>query len=340
MIVVAAPLIALIAVTSASLALQHNKQQERSVAKTASAVNAAAQQGLADAVNAETGVRGYAATGDPLFLAPYNLTLTRIAKDRATLRAAAVAEGDSRTEQTVEATTATEMAELAQLRSAVSAGASATALKPALESGKDTMDALRIQIAALDQGPVALQAARRADITRMESTINTVTIVGLTLGVLAGLVGVALFTSGISGRVAAAAANANRLGQGQTFTVILPRTTDMAQTPHDHGRPSIPPPAPAGDGPAGTAIRVLYIEDNPANINVVARFMKTRPGIRLQSVTNGQAGLEVATQEIPDLILLDLHLPGLHGDEVLRRLRANPATVGMPVAISRTVPAP
>jgi CheY-like chemotaxis protein len=90
-------------------------------------------------------------------------------------------------------------------------------------------------------------------------------------------------------------------------------------------------------GPAAlNAVRradITRIEDNPANIEVVSRFLKTRAGMRLQSVTNGQADLEVATQEVPDLILLDLHLPGLHGDEVLRRLRAKPATVGIPVAI-------
>ena len=122
-------------------------------------------------------------------------------------------------------------------------------------------------------------------------------------------------------------------GEGTTFTVTLPRAPDMAQAPPDRGTASIPLPAPAGDGPGGTATRVLYIEDNPANIEVVARFVRTRPRIRLQSVMSGQAGLEVATQEIPDLILLDLHLPGLHGGEVLRRLRDKPATAGIPVAI-------
>jgi CheY-like chemotaxis protein len=66
---------------------------------------------------------------------------------------------------------------------------------------------------------------------------------------------------------------------------------------------------------------------------VVVRFLKTKPGIRLQCATSGTAGLEIATQEIPDLVLLDLHLPGLHGDEVLRRLKSNPATAGIPVAI-------
>ena len=90
----------------------------------------------------------------------------------------------------------------------------------------------------------------------------------------------------------------------------------------------------------GSSIRILYIEDNPANIEVVTRFIKTRPGMRLQSVTSGQAGLEAAAREIPDLILLDLHLPGLHGDEVLRRLRAKPATAGIPVAILSAEAAP
>jgi CHASE3 domain sensor protein len=83
------------------------------VALSASALTTAAQQVLADAVNAETGARGYATTLDPLFLAPYNLTLTRIAKDRATLRAASVAEGDSGAERAADATTVKVMADLA-----------------------------------------------------------------------------------------------------------------------------------------------------------------------------------------------------------------------------------
>ena len=136
MVVVAVPLIALIAVTSASLVLQHNERQERSVALNASALTTSAQQVLADAVNAETGVRGYAATREPLFLQPYNLTMTRLARDQAALSAAAVAEGDSRAETSATATATTEMAELAKLRSAISAGASVTALRPRWTTGK------------------------------------------------------------------------------------------------------------------------------------------------------------------------------------------------------------
>ena len=128
-------------------------------------------------------------------------------------------------------------------------------------------------------------------------------------------------------------------GEGTTFTVTLPRASDMVQAPEDETA-LVPVPLAAPDDPGGTDIRILYIEDNPANIEVVSRFFRTRPGIRLQSATSGHAGLALATQEAPDLILLDLHLPGLHGEEVLRRLQAKPATADIPVAILSAEAAP
>jgi len=126
-------------------------------------------------------------------------------------------------------------------------------------------------------------------------------------------------------------------GEGATFTLTLPRTPDMVQATGDEG---IPVPRTAPDDSAVESIRILYIEDDPANIEVIARFIKTRPGMRLESVISGQAGLEAAARDIPDLILLDMHLPGLHGDEVLRRLRDRPATAGIPVAILSAETAP
>ena len=220
LIVVAIPLIALVAVSSANLILQYNERQERSVAVTASAVNTSAQQVLADAVNAEAGVQGYAATRDPLFLQPYDRSLTRLAGDIAIFGAAAVAQHDSPAERTAAATLTREMAELAGLRSAIRAGAAGAALQPTLQRGKGTMDALRSQIAALAGGPAAIALAHRADINRLESVINAVSIAGLVLGLLAGLIGVALFTSGISGRVSMAAANASRLGEGEPLETV------------------------------------------------------------------------------------------------------------------------
>src|ERR1700722_15823228 len=72
-IVIAVPLIALLGTTSANLLLQHSESNERNVSTAARTLASAASQVLADSVNAETGIRGYATTLDPLFLAPYNL---------------------------------------------------------------------------------------------------------------------------------------------------------------------------------------------------------------------------------------------------------------------------
>jgi hypothetical protein len=143
MIVVAIPLIALIGVTSASLALQLRERQVRSVAITASTLNTTAQQVLSDALNAETGVRGYTATRDPLFLQPYDMILARVAHDRAAFRAAAVAERDSGAERASAATMTEVMARLAGLRSSVGAGTPPAALTAALASEKITMDTPR-----------------------------------------------------------------------------------------------------------------------------------------------------------------------------------------------------
>src|ERR1017187_3362220 len=82
MIVVAVPLIVLMGLTSANLLLQHNESHERDISTNARSLAAAASQVLADAANAETGIRGYAATRSPLFLAPYTVTLTRLGAER------------------------------------------------------------------------------------------------------------------------------------------------------------------------------------------------------------------------------------------------------------------
>jgi CheY-like chemotaxis protein len=128
------------------------------------------------------------------------------------------------------------------------------------------------------------------------------------------------------------------LGEGTSFTLTLPRAADISEEDAGAGEgPSLL--APSRDV-AAVRTSILHIEDNPANIEVVARFLKTRPGIRLQSVTTGNAGLAVAARDLPDLILLDLHLPGMQGEEVLRRLKDNPATAGIPVAVLSAEAAP
>jgi signal transduction histidine kinase/ActR/RegA family two-component response regulator len=516
--------------------------------------------------------------------------LTRIGAERRSLREAAVLDGDGGQQQAVDATVGQELSELAQLRAAISRGTRAGNLLPALENGKTTMDLLRRQIASLAAGPTVLVAVQHNKLTTLQARIELLDIAGLVLGLLAGLAGAALFTSGVARRVGMNAENARRLGegrplepvlvagdeigrvgeshllaeallasraaeltaardaavqatraknsflsstshelrtplnsilgftqllqlselseedrdgverilgagrhllalinelidiariesgdlglslepvlvrslieessqlmapiaaarsiriirncahpalavytdrqrlaqvlvnlisnavkynhrdgtitiscteagpgqasivvsdtgpglapgdlerifiaferlgaertavegtgiglplaralteamkghltassvlgQGAVFTVTLPRAPDLIHIPAPSPAPvslaACPHPA------AGAALRVLYIEDNPSNVEVVARFLRNRPETRLLSAGSGRAGLACAVRDVPDIILLDLHLPDLPGEEVLNELKAEPATAAIPVIV-------
>lgn len=84
--------------------------------------------------------------------------------------------------------------------------------------------------------------------------------------------------------------------------------------------------APTGERPP----RVLYVDDNASNVKLLRAVMSFRPEIELLTAGAGYEGLEAARREIPDLVLLDLNLPDIRGDEVLDRLRADPLTAGIP----------
>ncbi len=78
---------------------------------------------------------------------------------------------------------------------------------------------------------------------------------------------------------------------------------------------------------------MLYIEDNLSNLRLIERILTRHPQIRLLSAMQGSVGLDLAQQHQPDVILLDLHLPDIAGDRVLRQLRANPRTQDIPVVM-------
>jgi CheY-like chemotaxis protein len=90
-------------------------------------------------------------------------------------------------------------------------------------------------------------------------------------------------------------------------------------------------PGPAGQTPAtGT---VLYIEDNPINTMLVQRILRARPGVIFGSAPDGRTGLDRADQMRPDLVLLDLELPDISGEQVLAALRSSAATRTIPVIV-------
>jgi signal transduction histidine kinase/AmiR/NasT family two-component response regulator len=595
LIVVATPLLALMSLTLTNLVLQQNESHERTVATNALNVANAVNVVLTDVLNAETGVRGYAATRDTFFLTPYNLALTRLGAER---RAATVAAGVSSQQSLVDAITGQVLAELAQLRSGISHGISAQGLVLALATEKVAMDLLRSQVAKVVASQMATEDALRAGIITLQTRTELLSVAALALGLVAGVLGVSLFASGIARRVGMNAENARRLGEGQplqpiihasdeigrvaelhlqaeallasraaeliaardeamkatqaknsflsstshelrtplnsilgfaqllqmselsdedsasverilgagrhllalineiidiariesgdlslsvepvllrslieesgelmapmaaersirisqdcphlalaayadrqrlsqvlvnlisnavkynyrggsitvscreegadqaiivvsdtgpglspedlerifipferlgaertavegtgiglplaralteamggrltassvlghgaAFTVSLPRASDLAHAPSP-GRVHVPAPGLAPESlpsgprpPAGVGLSILYIEDNPANVEVISRFLHGRPNSRLRTLASGRAGLEYAVRDLPDLILLDLHLPDLQGEQVLNELKANQATAAIPVVI-------
>jgi CheY-like chemotaxis protein len=125
---------------------------------------------------------------------------------------------------------------------------------------------------------------------------------------------------------------ASTVGQGTTFSLAL-------------GAAAAPPPAALAAPPErrcraddGLDLRpavVLYVEDNALNLAVMQRALAQLPAVRLETVADGQLALFLARSLQPDLILLDLNLPGLSGREVCHQLRLDPATAAIPcVAVS------
>jgi PAS domain S-box-containing protein len=84
--------------------------------------------------------------------------------------------------------------------------------------------------------------------------------------------------------------------------------------------------APGPDGSA--APTVLYIEDNDVNMLIVRELLAQRPHLAFHGAPDGESGLQRALALRPALVLIDMQLPGIDGMEVMRRLRADPATAG------------
>ena len=84
--------------------------------------------------------------------------------------------------------------------------------------------------------------------------------------------------------------------------------------------------------------RILYVEDNPANLALVTKVLEHAGGYVVVGVTTGEEALERVPRERPDLLLLDLDLPGIDGFEVARRIKRDPKLAELPIiAISASV---
>ena len=84
--------------------------------------------------------------------------------------------------------------------------------------------------------------------------------------------------------------------------------------------------------PDGARVRtLLYVEDNPANLKLVQQLVARRPDLRLLSAGDGMTGIKLARAHLPEVILMDINLPGISGIETLEILRTDPATAHITV---------
>ena len=117
----------------------------------------------------------------------------------------------------------------------------------------------------------------------------------------------------------------SQVGNGSTFWIELP----VAEAPVERVRRQEVLTAQTAD-PVPQSLKVLYIEDNVANVQLIEHVLSFRSQVKLLTAMQGRLGLEFAIENRPDLILLDLHLPDIRGDVVLRELQADQRTRGIP----------
>jgi signal transduction histidine kinase/CheY-like chemotaxis protein len=122
------------------------------------------------------------------------------------------------------------------------------------------------------------------------------------------------------------------VGAGCLFSIVLkastPASHGMADSTNDDAASA---PARAVSNLAEKRPLALHVEDNPANLRLVREILEMRGDLRQMSAPDARLGIELARSHLPEVILMDVNLPGLSGLEALAVLRADPATARIPV---------
>jgi CheY-like chemotaxis protein len=119
------------------------------------------------------------------------------------------------------------------------------------------------------------------------------------------------------------------VGVGSVFWIELQRAAPAEFTAVSDDMMRIQEQAPAR--PAERQRTVLYVEDNEVNMELVAQLFAPRTDLLLLRAHDAAQGIALASSELPDVILLDIHLPGMNGLQALQVLQRNPATRQIPV---------
>ena len=121
----------------------------------------------------------------------------------------------------------------------------------------------------------------------------------------------------------------SQVGVGSIFWIELNLTTAPQLTTGKADQAALATTRPPDS--AATRRTVLYVEDNPAHLALVEELIMRRPNLRLISAANGNLGVDYARTYLPEVILMDLHLPGTSGIEAMKILRADPTTAHIPI---------
>jgi CheY-like chemotaxis protein/anti-sigma regulatory factor (Ser/Thr protein kinase) len=117
------------------------------------------------------------------------------------------------------------------------------------------------------------------------------------------------------------------VGVGSEFWIELVRD-GMPQLAAEHAMAAERAPQAQGNAPQRT---LLYVEDNPANLMLVEQIIEGHPHVRMLSARDANLGIALARAHLPDVILMDINLPGLSGIQALKILHDDPATAHIPV---------
>jgi len=122
------------------------------------------------------------------------------------------------------------------------------------------------------------------------------------------------------------------LGKGSVFWIDVPVGTNGTGVPPAlPARPRLKPAPSADRAETRDEKVVLYIEDNLANMALMEAFIDEIDGVRLLSAHNAEEGLEIARDQLPDLVLMDINLPGMNGIEAAQRLKADERTAAITI---------
>ena len=118
------------------------------------------------------------------------------------------------------------------------------------------------------------------------------------------------------------------VGVGSVFWFELETGAAPQLAPDKSGTvAAVQAPAPCGD----RLRTVLYVEDNSANLQLVEQLLARRPDLRLLTAVNAKFGIQLAREHRPEVILMDINLPGISGVQALKILRQDPLTAAIPV---------